>query len=73
MAAGPLMLKEGEYCDWSMYGVSFIQNKHLRSVICLKQDNKVLRVTHKGEHKIANFVIIYNDEITSSAFTQSVR
>lgn len=48
LASGPLMLKDGEYYDWSMCGVSFIQSKHPRSAICLTQGNKVLLVTVDG-------------------------
>ena len=48
LASGPLMLKDGEYYDWSQCNANFIETKHPRSAICLTEEGKILFVTVDG-------------------------
>ena len=38
LASGPLMLKDGRYCDWSLCEKDFIRTKHTRSAVALSKD-----------------------------------
>lgn len=38
LASGPLMLKDGEYYDWSQCNANFIETKHPRSAVCLTEE-----------------------------------
>lgn len=51
MAAGPLMLQDGEACDLSMCNRSFVENKHPRSGVVLTKDKKVLLIVVDGRRK----------------------
>ena len=44
LASGPLMLKDGEYYDWSQCNANFIETKHPRSAICLTELAHLLHV-----------------------------
>ena len=48
LASGPLMLKDGEYYDWSQCNANFIETKHPRSAVCLTEEGKILFVTVDG-------------------------
>ena len=48
LASGPLLLKDGRVCDWSLCGKDFVQNKHPRSAVCMTKDGKILLVTVNG-------------------------
>ena len=48
LASGPLMLKEGRYCDWSLCEKDFIRTKHPRSAVALTKDGKILFITVDG-------------------------
>lgn len=48
LASGPLMLWNGEVCDFSSCVKAFINNKHPRSAIAVKRDGKILLVTVDG-------------------------
>lgn len=48
MASGPLMLKDGRYCDWSLCEKDFIRTKHPRSAVALTKDGKILFITVDG-------------------------
>lgn len=48
LASGPLMLKDGRTCDWSVCSPQFIETKHPRSAICITGDRKVLLITVDG-------------------------
>ena len=46
--SGPLMLKDGRYCDWSLCEKDFIRTKHPRSAVALTKDGKILFITVDG-------------------------
>lgn len=48
LASGPLMLKDGRYCDWSLCEKDFIRTKHPRSAVALTKDGKILFITVDG-------------------------
>ena len=48
LASGPLMLKDGQVCDWSSCGMNFIRTKHPRSAVATTKDGKVLLITVDG-------------------------
>lgn len=48
LASGPLMLKDGRYCDWSLCEEDFIRTKHPRSAVALTKDGKILFITVDG-------------------------
>ena len=48
LASGPLMLKDGRYCDWSLCEKDFIRTKHPRSAVALTKDGKILFNTVDG-------------------------
>ena len=48
LASGPLMLKDGRYCDWSLCEKDFIRTKHPRSAVALTKDRKILYITVDG-------------------------
>lgn len=48
LASGPLMLKDGEICDFSSCVKAFINNKHPRSAIALNEDGKIILITVDG-------------------------
>ena len=48
LASGPLMLKDGRYCDWSVCEKDFIRTKHPRSAVALTKDGKILFITVDG-------------------------
>lgn len=48
LASGPLMLKDGRYCDWSLCKKDFIRTKHPRSAVALTKDGKILFITVDG-------------------------
>ncbi|MEY8685256.1 phosphodiester glycosidase family protein [Bacteroides sp. AN502(2024)] len=48
LAAGPLLLKDGRVCDWSLCGPDFVRTKHPRSAVCMTKDGKILLVTVNG-------------------------
>lgn len=48
LASGPLMLKDGQICDWSSCEVNFIRNKHPRSAVSITKDGKILFITVDG-------------------------
>ena len=48
LASGPLLLKDGRVCDWSLCGKDFVQNKHPRSAVCMTKDGKILLVPVNG-------------------------
>lgn len=48
LASGPLMLKDGRYCDWSLCEKDFIWTKHPRSAVALTKDGKILFITVDG-------------------------
>ena len=48
LASGPLMLKDGRYCDWSLWEKDFIRTKHPRSAVALTKDGKILFITVDG-------------------------
>ena len=48
LASGPLMLKDGEYYDWSMCDSGFVYTKHPRSAVCITKKGKILFVTVDG-------------------------
>ncbi len=51
LASGPLMIKDGNICDFSTVSQSFINTKHPRSAICITRDKKILLVTVDGRHE----------------------
>ena len=48
LASGPLMVKNGNICDFSTVSRSFVNTKHPRSAICITRDKKVLLITVDG-------------------------
>ncbi len=48
LASGPLLLKDGRVCDWSLCGKDFVRTKHPRSAVCMTKDGKILLVTVNG-------------------------
>lgn len=48
LASGPLMLKDGQVCDWNSCGKSFIRTKHPRSAVATTKDGKILLITVDG-------------------------
>ena len=48
LASGPLMLKDGRYCDWSLCEKDFIRTKHPSSAVALTKDGKILVITVDG-------------------------
>lgn len=48
LASGPLLLRDGKVCDWSVCTVSSIHTKHPRSVICKTKKGTVMLVTVDG-------------------------
>lgn len=48
LASGPLLLKDGRVCDWSLCGKDFVRAKHPRSAVCMTKDGKILFVTVNG-------------------------
>lgn len=48
LASGPLMLKDGRYCDWNLCEKDFIRTKHPRSAVALTKDGKILFITVDG-------------------------
>ena len=48
LASGPLLLKDGLPCDWSLCESGFIETKHPRSAVCQTKDGKILLVTVNG-------------------------
>lgn len=48
LASGPLMLKDGKTCDWSVCDPEFIDTKHPRSAVCITRDKKLLLITVDG-------------------------
>ena len=48
LASGPLMLKDGRYCDWRLCEKDFIRTKHPRSAVALTKDGKILFITVDG-------------------------
>lgn len=48
LASGPLMLKDGRYCDWSLCEKDFIRTKYPRSAVALTKDGKILFITVDG-------------------------
>lgn len=48
LTSGPLMLKDGRYCDWSLCEKDFIRTKHPRSAVALTKDGKILFITVDG-------------------------
>lgn len=48
LASGPLLLKDGRVCDWSLCGKDFVRAKHPRSAVCKTKDGKILFVTVNG-------------------------
>lgn len=48
LGSGPLMLKDGRYCDWSLCEKDFIRTKHPRSAVALTKDGKILFITVDG-------------------------
>ena len=48
LASGPLMLKDGRYCDWGLCEKDFIRTKHPRSAVALTKDGKILFITVDG-------------------------
>ena len=42
LASGPLMLKDGQVCDWNSCEPNFIRTKHPRSAVATTKDGKVL-------------------------------
>ena len=48
LASGPLMLKDGRYCDWCLCEKDFIRTKHPRSAVALTKDGKILFITVDG-------------------------
>ncbi len=51
LASGPLMVKDGNICDFSAVSQSFVDTKHPRSAICITQDKKILLITVDGRHE----------------------
>lgn len=48
LASGPLLLKGGQACGWSLCETEFICTKHPRSAIGITKDGKILFVTVDG-------------------------
>lgn len=48
LASGPLMVENGNICDFSTVSQSFVNTKHPRSAICITRDRKVLLITVDG-------------------------
>lgn len=48
LASGPLMVENGNICDFSTVSQSFVDTKHPRSAICITRDKKVLLITVDG-------------------------
>ena len=48
LASGPLMLKDGQVCDWNSCEPNFIRTKHPRSAVATTKDGKVLLITVDG-------------------------
>jgi exopolysaccharide biosynthesis protein len=48
LASGPLLLDDGELCDWKSCGTSFINNKHPRSAIFRTKDGRIVFITVDG-------------------------
>lgn len=48
LASGPLMLKDGQVCDWSTCGQNFIKTQHPRSAIVTTHEGKVWLLTADG-------------------------
>lgn len=48
LASGPLMLKDGQICDWNSCGTNFIRTKHPRSAVATTKEGKILLITVDG-------------------------
>ena len=48
LASGPLMLKDGQICDWNSCGANFIRTKHPRSAVATTKEGKILLITVDG-------------------------
>ena len=48
LASGPLMLKDGQVCDWNSCEPNFIRTKHPRSAVATTKDGKILLITVDG-------------------------
>lgn len=48
LASGPLLLKDGRVCDWSLCGKDFVRTKHPRRAVYMTKDGKILFVTVNG-------------------------
>lgn len=48
LASGPLMVENGNICDFSTVSQSFVNTKHPRSAISITRDRKVLLITVDG-------------------------
>ena len=48
LASGPLMLKDGQICDWNSCGTNFIRLKHPRSAVATTKEGKILLITVDG-------------------------
>lgn len=48
LASGPLLLKDGQICEWTSCETNFIQKKHPRSAVATTKDGKILLITVDG-------------------------
>ena len=48
LASGPLMLKDGQICDWNSCGTNFIRTKHPRSAVATTKEGKIFLITVDG-------------------------
>ena len=51
LASGPLLVENGEYSDWSRCDKAFIETRHPRSAIFIKNDGTIVMLTVDGRSK----------------------
>ena len=51
LASGPLLIEDGEYSDWSRCDKAFIETRHPRSAMFIKNDGTIVMLTVDGRSK----------------------